>query len=207
MERGYIYPPRPETKSPSSGLPVYERMGFWGQPKLNGSCAVLTISEANVDIMNRHREHFAIEPKYMEDLRKLHRGSGEIRLVGEYMNKSTKDSDGKPLVGFVVFDIIVYNDQHLIGSTVAERQSLLDSIYRTTPYNAYIDSIDGCPYAFRVKNFTKGFTELYQEMIKVDMIEGLVLKRPDGILENGIREKNNTGWQLKVRKPTKNYQY
>jgi len=39
------------------------------------------------------------------------------------------------------------------------------------------------------------------------MIEGFVLKKPSGKLESGLREKNNMGWQLKIRKPTKNYQY
>jgi hypothetical protein len=39
------------------------------------------------------------------------------------------------------------------------------------------------------------------------MYEGLVMKRPTGTLETGMREANNTGWQVKVRKATKNYEY
>jgi hypothetical protein len=39
------------------------------------------------------------------------------------------------------------------------------------------------------------------------MLEGLVLKRINGKLERGLREKNNNLTQIKIRKITANYQY
>jgi hypothetical protein len=39
------------------------------------------------------------------------------------------------------------------------------------------------------------------------MVEGFILKRKSGKLEMMTREQNNTGWQVKVRKPTANYQF
>jgi len=39
------------------------------------------------------------------------------------------------------------------------------------------------------------------------MYEGLVLKRLDGKLENGITESNNIRTQIKCRKSTKNYNF
>lgn len=43
----YLYPPRPEIKSPQSGLKTYERMGFIAQPKLNGSCSLTFLESHN----------------------------------------------------------------------------------------------------------------------------------------------------------------
>jgi hypothetical protein len=44
-------------------------------------------------------------------------------------------------------------------------------------------------------------------LIKIDMIEGLVLKRKSAKLEIGNTENNNTKSQVKFRKPTKNYKF
>jgi len=58
-----------------------------------------------------------------------------------------------------------------------------------------------------VKSFESDFVKLYNDIIKIDMLEGWVLKRKSGKLERGTREKNNVGWSIKCRKPTKNYMF
>jgi ATP-dependent DNA ligase len=142
----------------------------------------------------------------VEDLKRLHRGAGVMVLVGEYLNKSQKDFKGRPLAGFVIFDILVYNGKHLLGSTFQERQELLDTLFPFgNSFDRFMDNVSQNVY--RAKNFTSDFESLWKEATKVQMYEGFVLKRPNGILENGFREANNTGWQLKIRKPTKNYKY
>jgi ATP-dependent DNA ligase len=202
----YIYPPRPETKGPPSGLKTYERMGFIAQPKMNGSCAVLMLDGGSARVMGRHNNVLTREVVPVEDLKRLHRGAGVMVLVGEYLNKSQKDFKGRPLAGFVIFDILVYNGKHLLGSTFQERQELLDTLFPFgNSFDRFMDNVSQNVY--RAKNFTSDFESLWKEATKVQMYEGFVLKRPNGILENGFREANNTGWQLKIRKPTKNYKY
>ena len=202
----YLYPPRPEIKSPQSGLKTYERMGFIAQPKLNGSCSLLFTDSLSHKLMNRHQESFARELIPKEDLMRLHRGSGYQVLVGEYMNKSKKDSKGKLFNGCIVlFDILVHNGQYLTGTTFEERQELLASLYPGNSYDDYLYSVSDNVY--RVKNFKADFESNYKAITKTDMYEGFVLKRPSGILEYGFRPANNTGWQLKIRKPTKNYSF
>lgn len=208
----YYFPPRPEVKSPTSGLATYERMGFIGQPKLNGSCSELfTNSSLHTDsshmrFMGRHQETFARELIPREDLAALHKGQGWQVLVGEYMNKSKKDGNGKTFNGcLVLFDILVHKGQYLTGTNFLERQELLDTLFPTSPYDKWIDQVSKNVY--RVKNFKSNFVILYNEIVQIDMYEGWVLKRPSGILEAGLRPGNNTGWQLKIRKPTKNYSY
>lgn len=202
----YIYPPRPSIVAPMNALPTYERMGFIAQPKLNGSYGVLFLQAGFVKMMGRHNNTFARNTLKDSDLTTLYRGPGFMVLIGEYMNKSQKDSKGKPFNGFVVFDILVYNNKHLVNSTFAERQEILDTLYPVYHDNdQFTVSLGNNMY--RAKNFNEGFNELWKEAVKVQMYEGFVLKRPSGILENGIRESNNTGWQLKIRKETKNYKY
>ncbi len=202
----YIYPPRPAIKAPSTALKTYERMGFIAQPKLDGSYGVLFMQANFVKLMGRHNNLFARNILKESDLTSLYRGPGFTVLTGEYMNKSQRDVKGKPFNGFVIFDILVYNGKHLIQSTFKERQELLDTLYPDYHDNdQFTVSLGNNMY--RAKNFNEGFDELWKEAVKIEMYEGFVLKRPDGILENGIREANNTGWQLKIRKPTKNYSF
>lgn len=202
----YYYPPRPQIKSPTSGLDTYERMGFIGQPKLNGSCALSFTDGSNIKLMNRHNNTFARELISKDDLLRLHRGSGYQCLCGEYMNKSKKDSKGQLFNGCIVlFDIMIHNGQYLTGTTFLERQILMDRLFPGKDYDDYLYEVSNNVY--RVKNFTKNFKSVFNEMVKIDMYEGCVLKRPNGILEPGYRPENNTGWQLKIRKPEKNYSY
>lgn len=203
----YIYPPRPETKSPPSGLKTYERMGFIGQPKLNGSNATLYTDGSAIKFMGRDNNTFVSQLIKPEHLKALHRGAGWTVVCGEYMNKSKKDGKGKTFNGvFVIFDILVLNGRHLVGSSVQERQDILDNLY---PYKEHFDEYISyvSPSVYRVHNFTVGFDSIYSRVIKIDMYEGWVLKRPSGKLENGVRQGNNMGWQLKVRKETRNYSY
>jgi hypothetical protein len=206
-----VYPPRPEIVAPPSSLSLYERMGFIAQPKLNGSCGVLHLhSITPPKLMGRHNNTFVRMGINKEHLKNAHRGTGYMILVGEYMNKSQKDSNRKLFNEvFVIFDIICYNGMQLINSTFLERQEILDTLYPSydadSKFDDYIRYVS--PSIYRVNNFTSEFDSLFSKIIDTQMYEGFVLKRPDGKLENGLREKNNTGWQLKIRKPTKNYKY
>lgn len=201
----YYFPPRPETKSTPNNIDLYERMGFIGQPKLNGSCGMLYTNPHELHFMNRHQQAFSRNIIPRSDLEKMHRGNGWQVLCGEYMDKSKKDSNGNIFVGFVIFDIIVHNGQYLNGTTFIERSNLLDNLFESKNYDGYIDNISTNVY--RVKNFRTNLSKVWNEITKIDMYEGEVFKKENGILEIGYRPENNTGWQLKVRKPTKNYNY
>lgn len=202
----YLFPPRPEVKIPPSSIKDYEEKNYVAQPKLNGSCAVLFTDGHQVILMNRHAKTFG--NKLLIDnkcLKSLHRGNGWLVLTGEYMNKSKRDTQGKLFNGcFVIFDVLVYQSQHL-ELTFEERQKLLDELYEGNPYDGYISKIENQLY--RVNNFKTNLTQSFGEITKTDMYEGFVLKRPSAPLEIGWRSANNVGWQLKIRKPTKNYAY
>lgn len=168
-------------------------------------------------VKDRHNKDFKKSIAMLPKLKTLHRESTPgankwMALVGEYMIKSKKNTLGKVWnEKFAIHDIIAFDGVQLVGKTNDERQALLDKLYGISETPLGDSYIDKFLYAtdlediYRMKNFYGNFKELYDEMVKTDMYEGLVLKKKSGKLENGTSEKNNTNTQFKFRKETKNY--
>ena len=158
--------------------------------------------------MNRHKQRLTNFKIEQHELAELYRGDGGwIVINGEYMNKSKRDENGNVFNHkFVIFDILVFENDYLVGSTFKQRVSLLDDIYgKVECEKDYLYKISENIY--RVKTYETGFDSLYNIFITIDMLEGLVMKRGNAKLEIGLTEKNNVKTQLKCRKPTKNYKY
>ena len=204
----YIYPPRPETKVAPESLDIFDDMDvYFAQPKLNGSSMEIYFSDGakEIKLMNRHKEPIACKID-KEELRKLYSGHGEMVICGEYMNKNQIDGNGKYWnIKYVIWDIIVYNGQHLLGSTFEERFKLLISLYPDNVTKPHLHEISANCY--RVDTQYYGFKKFFNYITKFEMYEGLVMKRKNGKLENGTTAGNNTRTQIKCRKPTKNYNF
>jgi ATP-dependent DNA ligase len=202
----YIYPPRPEINLPSSELLKYDN-GIWmAQPKLNGSNLLLFTNGVEIHVYNRHNSPITNVKLKQSEFLSLHKGNGWIVLNGEYMNKS-KNNSKKELFNqkFVIFDILVYEGTQTVGMTFEERIKLLDRLYPSTDYDSVINKVTENTYI--VKSFYEDFSNIFNKITLTDMYEGLVLKKKNSKLKNGISEKNNTDSQMKFRKPTKNYSY
>jgi len=203
----FIYPPRPEHRIRSTSLFKYEETNeYIAEPKLNGSNCEAYINEKSFYVKNRHNGPLTLFKLSDTEIQSLHRGKGEMVLNGEYMNKSQNDKNGKVFNHkFVIFDILVYNGEQLIGTTFEERYNLLLSLYNVKEYDEFLYQID--ENIFMVKKFEKDFESLYNQVVKIDMYEGWVLKKKNGKLEQGVRQKNNCGTQIKCRKENKNYSF
>lgn len=215
----FIFPPRPESKIPPRLISVYDTQEFIAQPKYNGSCCSLFLDGVSAPIIiNRHNEtKTRVSPTI--DLAGAHRGNNWMVLTGELMDKSKKGEDGEPIVGFIIWDILVYESRHLLGMSLYDRLMLLEKLYpcKRGMYvgpSGLVDIKHLCltdaagvykaPTYFGGQNY---FPKLYNDIVKVDAYEGLVLKKIQSKLEPGFNPSNNNLWQLKVRKPTKNYQH
>jgi len=201
----YIYPPRPENVIHPQALVDFENGNFLGQPKLNGSSMQIYTDGNQIVIMNRHKKPLAHKMD-LNELKALHRGKGWIVLCGEYMNKSQTDENNETWNHkFVIFDILVYEGEHLLKTTFEERFELLRKLYPDNPVKKHLHQIsENC---FRVHSVRFGFTNIFHDITKHQMYEGFVLKLGNGKLENGTTEKNNVKTQIKCRKPTKNYAF
>lgn len=205
----YIFPPRPKNAIPETELDFWDNGSLIGQPKLNGSNTSIYMNGTKNTIMNRHDQRLTNFQITQNELNKIFIcDNGEwLVLNAEYMNKSKNDENNVVFNhNLVIFDILVYKSEYLVGTTFSERVDILDSIYGTVnSEKSYLYSITDNIY--RVKSFTQGFKSLFDEWTKIDMVEGLVLKRANARLEIGNTENNNTKSQLKARKSTKNYKY
>lgn len=201
----YIYPPRPETKVPRSGLHLFDNKTFLGQPKYDGSCAELYLGgEDTFKSMNRHKSELTGFRISRTEARSLVHNHNLNLFVGEYMNKSKKDHSNKVFNHkLVLFDILILNGKHLLGYTNDKRVEILYDMFKFVEETDYFYRITENIYL--TKSFDGDFCNLWDKFTKVDMIEGLVMKRKDSALTPGVTEKNNLSY--KCRRETKNYNY
>jgi ATP-dependent DNA ligase len=204
----YIYPPRPRNAVTPEDLNFWDNGTLIAQPKLNGSNCVIFTNGENFFIMNRHKQRLTNFKIDNLELSKIYRGDGEWMIInGEYMNKSKSDENGKVFNHkLVIFDILAYNGEYLVGSTFSERVNLLDNIYGVVNSEKdYLFSVTDNIY--RVKSYNDNFSNIFNKFIEVDMLEGLVMKRANAKLELGATELNNVKSQIKCRKRCKSYKY
>jgi hypothetical protein len=205
----YIYPPRPRNPITSDELNSWDNNSLIGQLKLNGSNCVIFTNGIDAMIMNRHSQRLTNFTISLNEVLSLHRGDKNTWMVinGEYLNKSKNDEGLVPFNHkLIIFDILVYNSDYLVGKTFEDRIKLLDQVYDVKDSEkSYLYSISNNVY--RVKSFDTNFLNLFNEFSKIDMVEGLVLKRKNAKLEIGNTVNNNIKSQLKCRKATKLYKY
>ena len=211
----YLFPPRPLQTTKHTELDKYDNGQFIAQPKYNGTCCNVFVSENEIKVMNRHKGEITSSYNSI-DLKGLHRGKGWMVLCGEFLNMNKKGEDGKPFnLKFVIWDILVYEGNYLIGSTIEERLSLLENLYPCYTMTVNADGMLSYKHlcctkhtnVYKAPSYAGNFKGLYDSIVNTDLYEGLVLKRKDGKLTYGLNENNNNTWQIKCRKPTKNYDF
>ena len=173
---------------------------FIAQPKLNGSNTLIFTNGEEMYVMNRREERLTRFNMDKEEIKSLHRGNGWMVINSEYMNKAQSDSKGENFNNnLVIFDILVFENEHLVGKTFQQRITLLDNLYGTKDSENEKFLYDVSDNVYR--------EELYNDLVDIDMYEGVVIKRKRGKLENGLTENNTIKSQIKCRKPTKNYKF
>ena len=204
----YIFPPRPKNAISPDDLNFWDNGTLICQPKLNGSNCLIFTNGHKIIVMNRHNQRLTNFQLTDAEVKNLYRGNGGWMILnGEYLNKSKSDETGQAFNHkFVIFDILCYDGDYLVGKTFEERVNLLDTLYDCIESEKdYLYSISTNVY--RVKSYRDGFKQFFDKYTPIDMIEGVVLKRANARLELGATEQNNIKSQLKSRKATKNYKY
>lgn len=214
-EYKYLYPPRPEVKIPSNDLYKFDNGEYIAQPKYNGSCYIVFTNGDEVHVCNRHKEEPMIRNPYI-DWRGLARSNDWYVFCGEYLNKGkVGENNVKEVDKFVIWDILVWENEYLTGMTTIDRISLLEkhfpchrAIVKGSKLEMYKHlcntDIKGI---YKAPTYMNNFEQLYNELVKVDLYEGLLLKKGTSKLSFGFQEKNNTDWQVKCRKETKIYNF
>lgn len=210
----YLYPPRPQFKIPPVGLDKYEGT-FLANPKLNGTACVVFTNGEELHVYNRHGQPLSKYSPFI-DFKALSPDGKWYVYAGEYLNKGQKGETGEvERHKFVIWDLLVYAGEYLVGKTYLERIKIIDKDYPCTSMRITDKGLESYEFMcathiegiYKVPVYALGFEWLYKELIKTDLYEGIVFKKMDAKLSYGFQEKNNSEWQLKVRKPTLNYEF
>jgi hypothetical protein len=225
----YIFPPRAQDAIPREDTTTYGELGWIAQLKYNDSrCIVKYCDNGEIQLWNRHAERFRTYFPPAELIEELHEIGERLKIEpgtvtmldgGLLHQKHTAIKDT-----IVLWDILVHNDQHLIGTTYRNRYHQLAATATNEPWvythqthdsiefghkfttNTFIplniphSNWDAAWEIIAVVNapWTKGTPNSPNYEIK-PVIEGLVLKDPLGTLEMGYKEKNNSDWLCRSR--------
>lgn len=199
----YIWPPRPETTiQPMS--PHFEamkkRVGWVSQLKLNGQRNTIYIGpDGEVQMWNRHHElhgNYNAQAWVVDHIKSLIKPTGKwMAIDGELLHN--KDKTTKNL--FYWWDMLVYDDQYLLGTTYGDRHKLLYSAVNTP-----IDN-DGqiarlSEHIWLAMNIQPEQYDDVWKRTETSYVEGFVFKNLAGKLTPGIVEKNNNTWMVRCRK-------
>lgn len=204
----YIYPPRPRSVLLPQQLSDEEKKGCWiWQHKFNGDRCVAIIEvgkSRTVTLCNRHGK-FHPRDKFPK-LRK------ELSTANLFLPEGTHYLDGELLAApasetLVLFDVLQVS-KYLIGQTLERRLELLHEIcgHPTEPCNQQI-ALEVSDRIWLSRNGDQNFVEHFREYESSPMIEGLVLKRKGSTLDSWGRSEYEVDWQIRCRKPSKNYRF
>lgn len=210
----YIFPPRPEVKTSQADLSKYDNGEYICQPKYNGSCCIIFTNGTECYVYNRHKKPLAVSKEI--EFKKLAQSEQWYVYAGEYLNKGKAGERGeKERDKFIIWDVIVWEGQYLIGKTIEERLILLEKIYPCRRLVVHPDKLEMYKHLccteykgiYKAPTYLNSFADLYEEIVQTDLYEGIVLKKKDSRLTFGFQELNNHDWQIKCRKETKLYNF
>lgn len=211
-EKFVFFPPRPEGSVPPDAIGSF--VGFWGQYKYNGTRQMIFVHpDGTIELYGRHqkphaRVFYELSPELEASIRKLKLPRGKWHVLdSELLHKKTENLRDRT----VLFDSLVYNGEYLVGTTYRERLEILRSVCRKPRKRETVTgrkiALHITDHLWLVPTFVKSLGDRFEDLLDMDEIEGLMLKDPEGVLEFGVAEKNNSAWMARCRKPTKNYSF
>jgi|LSQX01.3.fsa_nt_gb ATP-dependent DNA ligase len=214
----YIYPPRPKSKIHPDLLQKEEDRGVWlWQRKYDGDRCVVVVENGRVHLANR-RGGFHSPTKFAplrRELSALKFPSGIHYLDGELLHPLVPNT-------IVLFDVLQLG-RYLLGENQLDRLSLLANLCG----NPYQD----CPFGVATQvsqnvwlaqggdqHFVKEFGRFLDSRFGPDgglvtettpgrLVEGLVLRRKDSVLDSYGARPYEVDWQLRCRIGNKNYRF
>ncbi len=228
----YIYPPRAETCVPRNEAKIFMDMGWKPQYKYNDSrCLIKILPGNNIELWNRHGERFRtytapdwLHMELLEVAGALGLTSDSWHLLDggllDQKHQAIKDT-------IVIWDILVKEGEHLLGTTYQERYQILQNSISSEETFWYTHKTHQ-PINFGIKltNHTllarqyepKDYESMWQTVQTVNapystptdikpVLEGVIIKDPNGRLEMGYKEKNNTDWMVKSRVTTGRHRF
>jgi len=202
-----LYPPHPDSKITYSQLSSYEKSGKWlAQRKFNGTNILIYISkDRKISIFTRHGtppKLFNLTKSHIEQILSLNLEEGkDYWLNGELLDHKTKNKLYKGKI--ILFDVL-HAGQYLIKKlNQIQRLKLLEEICKSP-----IELEPNKGIALKVTQdiwmaeyWSENFEKHFKEFLKLDEIEGLILRKSDSFIDNFGQKKYDVSWIVRCRKP------
>lgn len=201
----YLWPPRPDKAAPAELIGFYERRGWIAQVKKNGTCTVIFARGRDVIFKTRHNDDHKLWsplPHHVETFT----GRPDWNVyVAELLH-----SKGPQLKNHLyLFDILVSDGVQLTGTPLTERLEILRQRF-PSPKADILGSRAGLGARMISEDISQAETvqnpqRTWSELGAID--EGLVFKNPAAKLAACSSATTNGVWQVKIRRPHKNYSF
>lgn len=196
----YVYPPRPKSKIKPEQLAFMESQGIYlWQPKFDGDRCVAALDNGKAVLSNRHGKWHSSHafPEIRSELSALKVPSGTHYLDGELIKYQNH-----PVL--VLFDVLQWV-KYLTGTTQTDRLKILDDLggkpHDSLPVNRIDDHLWVCHYG------DSNFCDRFSEFVDQPVLEGLVLRKKASVLSNWGAREYEVDWQIRCRRPAKNYRF
>jgi ATP-dependent DNA ligase len=192
-------------------LADYEKMGGWiVQRKYNGQRNLIHINtDKSVNLLGgagKPHANYVLPESVKKQILSLNIEEGkEYWIDSELMHNKTGDLKNV----IILFDIL-YAGQYLFGMDQMSRLEILKvlcGVLDNTPLDERKMAYMVRPNIWLAPFFDTNFPEHFAEIISLDEIEGLVLRRKDGRLDNLGQKEYEASWVIRCRKEHKNYDF
>jgi len=221
----YIYPPRSQDAVPRKDTEMFKDFGFVAQLKYNDSrCLVKYCIDGDIQLWNRHAERFRTytAPDYLlAELHELGQRLGHKPGTITILDGGLLDQKHRSIKNtIVIWDILVKNDEHLVGTTLDSRYDQLFAQATIKPwvFKHYDFGLQFSENVFLPRNFQACMWDQLWDIIEEinkpyldqgvgPLVEGLVFKDLQGVLEFGFSPRNNSAWMMRSRIKTGRHDY
>lgn len=219
-EDQYVFPPRAQEAIPLSETQIFADMGWTAQLKYNDGRCLIKYKNGEIELWNRHAERFRTYRAPDELIDQL----AEVRDRLNLSKTETSLLDGGLMHDkhcalhntIVIWDVLAINGEHLIGSTYGDRHAHLVSKLSTQESWNFTNKAGTFDFGMKVSQdvlmprcyaAADWQTTWDSLVLKVNsaypknspLLEGFLLKDPEGKLKLGYGERNNDHWQCRSR--------
>lgn len=198
----YIFPQIPNKKLRPQGLAQYDNGEHLLTPAYQGLPCVIFTNGFELMVYDQNGKILR-DVSQSIDFRKLSKSKNWFVYSGLYCSKFKNVELKYEHDRFVITDVLVWDGEYLVGSTLLERLSLLDHAFE---FNAtliidtfaetfkyiYCTEITG---VFKAKYYTENFSNLFHQ-IKEAHYTGVILHKKENELADSFKRRNNRNDQI-----------
>lgn len=221
----YIFPPRTKVCFPRQEASFLKGDHWIAQYKYNDSrCLIKKYPDGQIQLWNRHAERFRAYTAPPELLQQAAQIFTKLGCEGYGLLDGGLLDQKHPAIKdkIVIWDILVHNGTHQLGTTYSERYLKILEVSKQETQQ-YIDK-QGNTYNIGQKITQDIFTphnnpstewenmwdiidNINKPFPNNPLIEGLVYKNLNGVLQLGLKVDNNIDWSYKSRVKTKRHNF